>query len=74
MNIKDVVIQERNEIENIRFHLNNREQYNRRRCPHESLLKKHRANTGNYDPSANSYWTEFTCLDCGKFWTEKGSV
>jgi hypothetical protein len=42
-------------------------------CGHPNVQKKHRANTGNYDPSSNYYWTEFTCPDCKKFWTEDGS-
>ena len=39
-------------------------------CPHENATKKHKGNTGNYDPASDLYWTEFTCPDCGKFWTE----
>lgn len=42
-------------------------------CPHTNLSKKHRADTGNYDPSCDCYWTEFECHDCGKFWSEDGS-
>lgn len=42
-------------------------------CEHTGLQKQHKADTGNYDPSADRYWTEFTCPDCGKKWTEEGS-
>lgn len=42
-------------------------------CPHTNAQKKHRADTGNYDPSSDCYWTEFTCSDCGKMWSEEGS-
>jgi len=42
-------------------------------CDHTNIQKQHRASTGNYDPSADCYWTEFTCLDCNKKWTEEGS-
>lgn len=43
-------------------------------CPHTNHTKKHGANTGNYDPSADCYWTDFKCPDCGKWWRVKGSV
>jgi hypothetical protein len=39
-------------------------------CTHPNVDKKHRGDTGNYDPSADSYWIEYKCPDCGKFWTE----
>lgn len=39
-------------------------------CQHPSATRTARANTGNYDPSADCYWYEFRCPDCGKFWTE----
>ncbi len=42
-------------------------------CKHPNLKKKHGANTGNYDPMADCYWTDFDCPDCGKRWTEDGS-
>lgn len=34
------------------------------------LTGKYRGNTGNYDPSADSYWVEFKCPVCGDHWTE----
>jgi hypothetical protein len=43
-------------------------------CSHPALKKTHRANTGNYDPSADFYWTKFDCPDCGKSWMGEGSV
>lgn len=42
-------------------------------CAHPRVTKEHKGNTGNYDPSADCYWTEFSCPDCGKWWTEEGS-
>lgn len=39
------------------------------KCPHPDVSKKYCGNTGNYDPSADSYWIEFRCPDCKKFWT-----
>ena len=39
-------------------------------CKHPNLEKTHKSNTGNYDPSADSYWIEFKCPDCNKFWME----
>ena len=37
-------------------------------CTHPSVNKKYCGNTGNYDPSADSYWIEFSCPDCRKKW------
>lgn len=39
-------------------------------CTHPSVTKKACSNTGNYDPSADSYWYECKCPDCGKQWNE----
>lgn len=37
-------------------------------CQHPNVLSKHDSNTGNYDPSADSYWIDYTCPDCRKRW------
>jgi hypothetical protein len=42
-------------------------------CYHPDVVKTHKSNTGNYDPHADCYWTEFKCPDCGKWWSEVGS-
>lgn len=44
-------------------------------CSHPiaALDKTHKANTGNYDPSADRHWTEFHCRLCDKQWSEEGS-
>lgn len=39
-------------------------------CKHPIASKIPRSNTGNYDPSADMYWYEFKCPDCGLYWTE----
>lgn len=39
-------------------------------CQHPDLIKKYDSNTGNYDPTADSYWIEFRCPDCRKRWRE----
>lgn len=39
-------------------------------CNHPNADKKYCGNSGNYDPSADSYWIEYRCPDCGKFWIE----
>lgn len=39
-------------------------------CKHEAATKKAGANTGNYDPSCNSYWYDYTCPECQKRWRE----
>ena len=39
-------------------------------CKHPNLEKTHKSNTGNYDPSADSYWIEFRCPDCRARWNE----
>lgn len=35
-------------------------------CQHPDIVKKHDGYTGNYDPSADSYWIDFFCPDCRK--------
>lgn len=37
--------------------------------PEMAVLKVHGSNTGNYDPTADCYWTDFTCGLCHKKWT-----
>lgn len=38
-------------------------------CTHPNVTKKFKGDTGNYDPSADRYWIEWACPDCGKRWT-----
>ncbi len=42
----------------------------RESCPHNDVNKIARSNTGNYDPSADCYWYDCKCRDCGKNWME----
>jgi hypothetical protein len=44
-------------------------------CSHDKkhLELKYGSNTGNYDPSADSYWTNIECKVCGKTWHLDGS-
>jgi hypothetical protein len=39
-------------------------------CTHPNVSKVYTGNSGNYDPSADSYWVMCTCPDCGKAWWE----
>jgi hypothetical protein len=39
-------------------------------CDHPNATKKGCSNTGNYDPSCDSYWYDCRCPDCDKFWQE----
>lgn len=39
-------------------------------CKHPAVTKKYQGSSGNYDPSADCYWIEFKCPDCGKRWME----
>ena len=39
------------------------------RCDHQAAVKTYKGNTGNYDPSADSYWIDWDCPHCGKKWT-----
>lgn len=41
-------------------------------CSHPKIAvtKKPGSNTGNYDPSADSYWMDCHCLLCDKTWRE----
>lgn len=38
-------------------------------CAHPNHTRTAGSNTGNYDPSADSYWYDFECSDCGHRWT-----
>lgn len=40
-------------------------------CSHPNVKVEHRGDTGNYDRSADCYWSEHSCPDCGKFWREE---
>ena len=44
------------------------------KCKHPIRYAKYGANTGNYDPHDDCYWTDFGCAVCGKFWDVEGSV
>jgi len=38
--------------------------------PEMHLSKEYGSNTGNYDPTSDSYWINYSCECCGKRWTE----
>jgi hypothetical protein len=42
--------------------------------PPATVRYKYDANTGNWDHSDDSYWTNIYCGTCGKYWTENGST
>ena len=42
-------------------------------CKHPNVTHEHHSNTGNYDPSADCYWTEYHCPDCWAHWTENST-
>lgn len=35
-------------------------------CQHDDVKASYGSNTGNYDPSNDSYWINVECLDCSK--------
>jgi hypothetical protein len=37
-------------------------------CTHANVIHKYNGNSGNYDPTADSYWIEYACPDCEKKW------
>lgn len=37
-------------------------------CKHPNLEETQGGSTGNYDPTADCYWTDYKCPDCGKRW------
>lgn len=39
-------------------------------CHHPYVIKTSKSDTGNWCKTDDSYWTEFKCPDCGKFWIE----
>jgi hypothetical protein len=40
------------------------------KCPHKDVTKKHGSNTGHLCEQDDSYWTDFSCPNCCKTWTE----
>ena len=38
-------------------------------CPHTEAIAKPGANTGNFCPADDTYWTTYKCPDCDKRWT-----
>lgn len=38
-------------------------------CTHPTATRKNFSDTGNWDRSQDSYWTEWHCTDCGKRWS-----
>ena len=38
------------------------------------VKKVHKSDTGNYDPTQDSSWTELHCTLCDKKWVEDGTV
>ncbi len=42
--------------------------------PEDCVTKKHHGDTGNWDPSDDSYWTTFDCDLCEKHWMLDGSL
>lgn len=44
-------------------------------CGHVNYTKKAGGNSGNYDPSSDYYWYDWSCQDCGRtFTTEQSDV
>lgn len=42
-------------------------------CPHEGLIGEYKGDTGNLDRGDDSYWVEFSCPVCTKYWREDQS-
>lgn len=39
------------------------------KCPHTNVIVTHHGDTGNYDPTQDCYWKQYTCPDCLKSWS-----
>jgi hypothetical protein len=37
-------------------------------CQHPNVNKEYKGDTGNYDPTSDSYWIDWSCPDCNKRW------
>ena len=37
-----------------------------KKCTHSNHVAKYGGNCGNYDPTADIYWVEVNCMDCGQ--------
>lgn len=40
------------------------------KCKHKHTTIKEGGSTGNYDPTDDCYWSDYTCTDCKKQWRE----
>lgn len=38
-------------------------------CSHLSAKETRKADVGNWDRYQDSYWSEYQCPSCGKYWT-----
>ena len=56
---------EEDEIKPLRRELEAHQQ----KCKHKKAVQEYKANTGNWDRSQDSYWTNIYCPTCLKEWT-----
>lgn len=54
------------QLEKEKINIQKRINFLRENCKHIHYLTTPKSNTGNYDPTADSYWISVECLDCGK--------
>lgn len=64
----------KNKVAHIKLHISELESSLRNiqeNCDHPQryLNKENKSNTGNYDPSEDSYWSEYHCEACDKRWS-----
>lgn len=44
------------------------------KCAHKNVVKKYGSNTGNLSEVDDLYWTDFSCPNCKKRWSENIKV
>lgn len=68
---RKAIIKEAQSIKEEYKKLHTRLTNNQINCEHEYKESVHRADTGNYSKSDDSYWIKYECPDCNHRWTEQ---
>jgi len=62
--IQAKIVKKQMECEHNNYPLDYRHSY-----PKDMVEVEYRSNTGNYDPSSDTYWINCDCILCGDRWT-----
>lgn len=65
----NIFAHEREYIDKHLLHWYDRRRLLRAKCPHTNVKKEHKSGGGGWS-TQETYWINFNCPDCGRFWTE----